>query len=447
MRTTHGLSEIIVGEALERRSPARGTGYLTGAGPFPDAHVPPVLVAPVPELVAALRDCQMYRMVNAHIDWARRGRPLVADGDPLPDDVLAIIRERLSDDAPRGEALRRAARVFWDILIRADILRPDPSAGLLRPGATAEALTGADEDAALAAWHRTVIAMLDEWGGVGRDRPAEAQGLAGNLLISIYTYDQPIPRTSITPWLDADGQNTMRHHLDALTECGLVEQAAGRVGITPLGRSVGRVLLEDATGIRVPMVGDHAGDDAAGLLEALPFYPSFMVDPEARLWLARGGRTAEDGAAGFAAALRDVSPSARRAGLDVLSGKYGTAFGLAGMEALASLADDPALGSLARNRLGDMERAALPEPAPDGSDMWALIDMVAAGMESGEHTPLAIITELGYTGWPADKFARLLGLFAESDHPWRDRVLTLMAEHHPEPPAAAAARALLDEPA
>ncbi|MEV4259406.1 hypothetical protein AB0J52_40130, partial [Spirillospora sp. NPDC049652] len=85
-------------------------------------------------------------------------------------------------------------------------------------------------------------------------------------------------------------------------------------------------------------------------------------------------------------------------------------------------------------------------PAPGGSDAWALIDMVAEGMESGLHTPHAIITELGYTGWPGDKFARLLGLFAESGHPWAERVLALMAEHHPEPSGAAAARALLDPP-
>ncbi|MEV5571841.1 hypothetical protein AB0L06_17480 [Spirillospora sp. NPDC052269] len=451
MTTTHGLSEIIVGEALERRSPAQGTSYLSGTGRVPGAHIPPVLVAPVPELVAALRTCDMYGMVSAHVDWARRGRPLVAAGDPVPDDVLALVRERLPDTAPSGDALRHAARVFWDVLVRADILHPDQHTGVLRPGATALALTGQDEDAVLAAWHRTVVALLDEWGQDGR------QGLTANLLVSIYTYDQPIPRTSITPWLDEDGRATMGHHLDALRECGLVEYtiatgagaaaAGAMVGITPLGRSVTRVLLEDATGIRVPMVGDHADGDAAGLLEALPFYPSFMVDPEVRLWLVHGGRTREDGASEFAAALRGVAPGARRAGLDVLTGKYGRAFGEAGRRALADLADDPALGGLARSRLDDGERAVLPRPAPPGSDAWALIDMVAEGMESGEHTPHAIITELGYTGWPGDKFAKLLGMFAESDHPWTDRVLTLMAEHHPEPSGAAAARALLDRDA
>ncbi|MFC5181146.1 hypothetical protein [Actinomadura harenae] len=438
MTTTHGLSEIIVGEALERRSPAQGTTYLSGSGPVPGAHIPPVLVAPVPELVEALRACDMYGMVSAHIDWARRGRPLVPDGAPVPDDVLALVRERLPDTAPRGDALRHAARVFWDVLVRADILHPDDEERVLRPGATALALTGPDEDGALAAWHRTVIALLDEWGHDGR------QGLTANLLVSIYTYDQPIPRTSITPWLDEDGRATMGHHLDALRECGLVEFTAAKVGITPLGRSVTRVLLEDATGIRVPMVGDHADGDAAGLLEALPFYPSFMVDPEVRLWLVHGGRTREDGAAEFAAALREVAPGARRAGLDILTGKYGRAFGEAGPRALLDLADDPALAGLVRSRLADGERDALSRPAPAGSDAWALIDMVAEGLESGEHTPHAIITELGYTGWPEDKFAKLLGLFAESDHPWTGRVLTLMAEHHPEPSSAAAARALLD---
>ncbi|RFU37958.1 hypothetical protein DZF91_30175 [Actinomadura logoneensis] len=446
MTTTHGLSEIIVGEALERRSPAQGRTYLSGAGPTPGVPLPPVLIAPVDELVAAVRECEMYRMVTAHIGWASRGRPLVGDGEPVPDDVLALVRERLPDSAPRGEALRHAARVFWDVLVRADILHPDEAEGVLRPGATALALTGPDDEAALAAWHRTVIALLDEWGGVGPGDGPRRQGLTANLLVSIYTYDQPIPRTSITPWLGEDGQVAMGHHLDALYECGLIAYESARVGITPLGRSVTRVLLEDATGIRVPVVGDHADGDAAELMAALPFYPGFMVEPEVRMWLARGGRTVDVGAAEFAAALRDASPGARRAGLDILAGKYGAAFGEEGRRALAALADDPALAGLVRNRLTDAERDALPRPAPSGSDAWALIDMVAEGMESGLHTPHAIITELGYTGWPGEKFARLLGLFAESDHPWAERVLTLMAEHHPEPSSAAAARALLDRP-
>lgn len=450
MTTMHGLSEIIVGEALERRSPAQGTAYLSGGGPAPGVPIPPVLVAPVPELVEALRACDMYRMVSAHSDWARPGRPLVGEDDPVPDDVLALVRERLPDSAPRGAALRHAARVFWDVLVRADVLHPDRDGGLLWPGATAVALTGPDEAAALAAWHRVVIALLDEWGGIGPDGAGNGgpsrHGLTANLLVSIYTFDQPIPRTSITPWLDGEGQATMGAHLDALHECGLIEHDGGRVGITPLGRSVTRVLLEEATGIRVPMVGDHADGDAAGLLEALPLYPKFMVAPELRLWLARGGRTVEDGASEFALALREVSPGARRAGLDILAGRHGPAFGEAGRHALVGLADDPALAGLARSRLTDAERDALPRPAPDGSDAWALIDMVAAGLESGEHTPVTIITDLGYTGWPEDRFARLLGLFAESGHPWTERVLTLMAEHHPEPAGAAAARALLDTP-
>ncbi|MEV4257665.1 hypothetical protein AB0J52_31285, partial [Spirillospora sp. NPDC049652] len=367
MRTTHGLSEIIVGEALQRRSPAQGKAYLAGGGLVPGVPIPPVLLAPVPELVAAVRDCEMYRMVSAHIGWARRGRPLVPDGAPVPDDVLALVRERLPDSAPRGEALRHAARVFWDVLVRADILHPDEEAGLLRPGATALALTGPDEDAALAAWHRTVLALLDEWGGVGPGDGPRRQGLTANLLVSIYTYDQPIPRTSITPWLGEDGQTAMGHHLDALYECGLIEYETVRVGITPLGRSVTRVLLEDATGIRIPVVGDHAGGGAAELLAALPFYPGFMVEPEVRLWLAGGGRTVEEGAAEFAGALREVSPGARRAGLDILAGRYGAPFGDDGRRALAALADDPALAGLVRSRLTDAERAALAGPAPGGS--------------------------------------------------------------------------------
>ncbi|MEU5883498.1 hypothetical protein [Spirillospora sp. NPDC047279] len=436
MTSTHAIREDLAGRAIEQRPPRRT--YLSGA-PAPGAVlVPPIRLAPAGELIAAARRSPLYEIVQAQVGWARAGREVEPDGQLSVEgfeELLDLMDESVRRAAARSEEIAQSVRRFWDTLIQVGILHVDGVRSLVWPGPCAVALAGADDEGALAAWRALLIAMLDRWSGVGQGNP-EVEGLSTNLLVFLYTRSERVVREDLAPLMDPRAQAGIRFRIDVLSHAGLVEQEGGDVWISPLGTFVCRELLQDATGLVIPTVGCQLDADAGTLLQALTVYRVDYISEEVSGWLA--ARSVEHGVAEICAALPEASPMARRAGLDLLAGTFDTAFGTQGRRALMSLAEDPRLGSLAHNYLTVAEREQVPVPGRAAST-WALVDLAAMSLQAGT-PPFEMVHTLGYVGQPGDQMARLIGLFGDVDHPWAERVLDAMIDHHPQPEVVEAAR-------
>ncbi|MFI6521386.1 hypothetical protein ACIBF1_37950 [Spirillospora sp. NPDC050679] len=438
MTPHHGLHEELVARAIEQGAPRRSfPGGDRAGGPRP---LPPVRLASPAELLLAARRTELHAMVRTLVEWVRPGREVDQDGDLAAEDLAALI-DRLDGPAPSGPAGGgRALRGFWRALVDSGVLHIDADRRLVWPGPGAAALADPLPDPlteqALESWRRLLILMIDLWGGVGRGGPGE-EGLTGNLLVCLYARNGWIPLEALS--VEA-ARPLVRLHVGALADAGLVEHAMFGIGATPLGRYVCRTLLEEASGLAIPVLGSHARADAAALLRALTAYPVGLVHEEAAGWLAE--RTVEAGVAQISAALTEVGPAARRTGLDLLAGTFGDTFGPAGRRALAGLAADPRLGSLVRGVLPEEER----ERAPDAgrtADLWALIDLAVLHFEK-DPPSAGSLHGLGYVQEDVAKMARLVSLFGGCDHPGGPGVLDAIAAHHPDPPVAEAARAALD---
>ncbi|MGI5164485.1 hypothetical protein ACQEU3_09050 [Spirillospora sp. CA-253888] len=430
MTPHHGLHEELVARAIGQGAPRRPfPGGDRADGPRP---LPPVRLASSAELLLAARRTPLHAMVRTLVEWVRPGREVDPDGDLAPGDLADLI-DRL--DAPGPVEAGRALRGFWRALVDSGLLHIDADRGLVWPGPGAAALTDPLADEALGSWRRFLIHMIDLWGGVGRGRPGE-EGLTGNLLACLYAHNGWIQLEALS--VEA-ARPLVRTHIGALADAGLVEHAAFGIGVTPLGRYVCRTLLEEASGLAIPVLGSHAGADAAALLRALTAYPAGLVHEEAAGWLAE--RTVAEGVVQITAALTEVDPAARRTGLDLLAGTFGDTFGPAGRRALAALAADPRLGSLVRGVLPEEER----ERAPDAgrtADLWALIDLAVLHFEK-DPPSAGSLHGLGYVQEDVAKMARLVSLFGDCDHPGGPGVLDAIIAHHPDPPVVEAARTAL----
>ncbi|MBO2450803.1 hypothetical protein J4573_27140 [Actinomadura barringtoniae] len=435
----HAIREDLAGRAIEQRPPRRL--YLTGARQADPPPIPPVELAPVADLMATARASALHGMVIAQIDWIREGREVGANGELSPaalTEFLDVTDERVSSAASESAEMAEAVRQFWGALVGSGILHIDTARSLVWPGPNAVALTGTDGQAALHAWRTFLIAMLDLWSGLGRGEPEE-QGLSTNILISLYAHGGPVPRTKLSPLID-EARAYTQLHLDTLTHAGLLQQDPELVCVTTLGTYVCHALLEEASGLRIPVLGSYADADAAVLLQAITAYPVERIPVEAHGWL--GDRPAEEGAAAIRAALLEVGPMARRAGLDLLAGTFGDTFGMDGRRTLLELAGDERLGALAFNYLSPTQQAQIPTLGR-ATSTWALIDLAAMSLEAG--TPAhEMVHGLGYVDQPAGKMAKLIDLFGDADHPWAARVLDAMIAHHPEPEVVEAARSARD---
>jgi len=431
----HAIREDLAGRAIEQRPPRRL--YLNGALRADPPPIPPVELAPVSDLMATARASALHRMVIGQIDWIREGREVGETGELPPAalvEFLDVTDERVSSAATESAEMAEAVRQFWGALVETGILHVDAARSLVWPGPGAVALGGPDDRAALEAWRRFLVAMLDLWSGLGRGEPEE-QGLSTNILISLYAHGGPVPRTKLSPLID-EARAYTQLHLDTLTHAGLLQQDPRLVCVTPLGRYVCHALLEEASGLRIPVIGSYADAEAPALLHAITAYPVEQIPVEVNGWL--GDRPAEEGAASIRAALLQVGPMARRAGLDLLAGTFGDTFGMHGRRALRELAEDERLGALAFNYLSPAQQAQV--PAIDrATSTWALIDLAAMSLEAG--TPAReMVHGLGYVDQPAGKMAKLIDLFGDAAHPWAGRVLDAMIAHHPQPEVVEAAR-------
>lgn len=436
MRSTHGIREELAGRAIEQRSPRRT--YLSGSREDVRFLIPAVRIAGTDELVATVRGSGLYGVVASQIERARSGFEVGADGKPTIesfDELLGVLDENDRRTVRRSEEKTRAALRFWELLIRTGMLHVDRTRSLAWPGPGAIAVTGSDGDAALGAWQTFLIAMLDHWSLSEREE-AEEIGLCTNLLVFMYTQDGRVAHEDLSPTPDPKARDCVRIHVGLLTHAGLVEQDRVGVWISPLGRFVCRALLEEASGLTIPVVGSYAGADATTLLEALSVYRVDHISEEVRAWLSE--RSVEAGAAEIRDALRGVGPIARRAGFDLLAGTMDGAFGETGRRVLVDLVDDEELGALAHNFLTahEKEQVSVPDRA---ASTWALVDLAAMSLQAG--TPASeMIERLGYLDQDPEMMGKLISLFCDVDHPWNVRVLEAMVAHHPQTEVVEAAR-------
>ncbi|MEV6155220.1 hypothetical protein AB0L53_33255 [Nonomuraea sp. NPDC052129] len=214
-----------------------------------------------------------------------------------------------------------------------------------------------------------------------------------------------------------------------LTDLGLVRQAPPRT-LTPLGIWAAGLVIGEATGQDIPVMGSLAGRDAGALLYGLRSYPEPERDEELAGWLA--GRDQGEAAAEIAAALGEVSPLSRAVGVELLA----TGLGDAGTEALDGLLGAPRMGAVVAARLGREERPPTPEEIA-----WAFVDMAAALLEFGGEA--AEVIKSVSQGMEKDEQAGTIALLALGDHPWTERVLQVFIDHHPDERVVAAARKAL----
>ncbi|MCQ4083435.1 hypothetical protein NGB36_23215 [Streptomyces sp. RB6PN25] len=219
--------------------------------------------------------------------------------------------------------------------------------------------------------------------------------------------------------------------LGDVSELGEEEVARyGMVLLTPLGVAGVRERLREA-GVRVPVVGDLAGQDADALLAALVVYPEAAAAEESALWLA--GRQSVEAARELLAAARGADPEApaRRLACQQTLGRLG----MEAEPALREVLDDRELGGLARVWL--TERGAADVPAPDAAMVfWLTIDTLAAQLDVDDDAEL--LREL-----VSDLVARHDRFFDEAwrvDHPATADVLEAMGRLHPDRKTAKEAR-------
>ncbi len=204
----------------------------------------------------------------------------------------------------------------------------------------------------------------------------------------------------------------------------------GMVRLSPLGVAAVRQRLADS-GVRAPVVGELAGQDAAALLDALVTFPEPAAYAEAEAWLA--GRPPVEAARGLLAAARGAGPGApaRRLACQQTLSRLGTQ----AEPALREVLDDRELGGLARVWL--VERGSADVPAPDEAMVfWLTIDTIAAqlGVDDDPEPLRDLVRDLvaGHNGF-FDAAWRV-------DHPATADVLEAMGRLHPDRKTAKEAR-------
>jgi hypothetical protein len=216
---------------------------------------------------------------------------------------------------------------------------------------------------------------------------------------------------------------------EPLVDLGLVRPEPP-CALTPLGLWAAGLVIGEATGQDIPVMGSLVGRDAEGLLHGLRSYPEPERDEELAGWLA--GRTQAEAAAEIAAVLGEVSPLSRAVGVELLAAGLGDD----GARVLEGLLGEPRLGAVVAARLGREERPPTPEEIA-----WAFVDMAAALLEFGGET--AEVIESVSQGMEKDEQASTIALLALGDHPWTERVLQVFIAHHPDERVVAAARKAL----
>ncbi|GAA1581745.1 hypothetical protein GCM10009678_75650 [Actinomadura kijaniata] len=431
-------------ELPEEERVARTEDYLRRAG---ELAVPPVRLAPEPELAAAARASGLTAQVRAVARWAE-GRAVDEHDEPSVADALAALGElglatprRAADVADLG-GLPELERLWWAAL-EAEVITT--SGGRAQAGPGLAALDG-DDAAALETWLRLFDAAVvpEHEGEDGLDPTQLVQNELTGVLIRLYEQDGPAAPEELAEALTAHIADSyelaepaaiagtvaaeLELELADLTAWGVVEGVPDGLVLTPLGVWGVRELLR-ADGFLAPVVGELADAPAADLVAGLVWHREDTADEEIGRWLA--ARPAADAAAALLAVVAEGGPGRRNLAAAVL-GRLGPE---AEPRVRAAAGGQPvrpyALLWLAERGL------AADEPSRDDY-LWMFVDTVAGMLETAEPRE-AVAAALLRAPAEADMAA-----FAEelwrSEHPDTARVLEALGAHHPDRTVAKAAR-------
>ncbi|XVQ13715.1 hypothetical protein ACQP1W_14610 [Spirillospora sp. CA-255316] len=467
-------------EALpEEERYARTERYLRD---IEDRVVPPVRLAPAPELAAAARAGGLAAQVRALAGWVGDGRAVDEHGELPAEDALAAV-EALALPVPRRSATVRAQadlpeldRLWW-AAVDAEVIRvvdgrarPGPALPLLRapsedPADPEDPADGdGDGEAVLEAWLRVFdgVAVPEHDPEGGLDAVRLVQNELTGVLIHLYEQEEPSAADELAAVLvehvteayeSADARElaaavreALALELDDLVRWGVARPAGdgeARYALTPLGVwGVRELLLAD--GFAAPVVGDLAGAPAAELVAGLTWHRQDTADEEIDGWLA--GRDAGTAAADLLAVMGTGGPGARNLAAAVLQ-RVGPEAADAVREAAGRRPVRP-YALLWLDRLAEPENAGsrdgesrngAGQGALDRDDyLWLFVDTVAGMLETADPGE-AVAAALADAPAGAD----LSGMVQEmwrADHPDAAEVLSALGEHHPDRAIAKAGR-------
>lgn len=219
----------------------------------------------------------------------------------------------------------------------------------------------------------------------------------------------------------------LRFRVRRLVAWGVIEEAAGGLGLTRLAEAAWMAEMREA-GLIAPAIGDLAESPAAELLEDAAGYPEDMFVEEVEGWLAR--RDPERAALEVLQAGADGDPATRQVAYGVLSmlGPEATAGVFTGLEL-------PAVRPYVFVWCG--EKGIDVDAVPTADELgWLLIDSGAAAVQAGEPEQAAQQLDGIYD---QDQAGYLEGLW-RLEHPNTPEVLEAIGAHHPIPQVAKAAR-------
>ncbi len=432
----------------------------SGFGPPPrvslpeDTEIPPVRLAPEPELVLAAAEVPLMARLRAFVAWVGSGRRLTETGRLRVQDARELVDVLGLGTLPADVALRSSSdlpEIDWTYALADGGLLVDVSGSRL---VTTE-LGRSMSDRPLDAWKATFDGMLEvgavNWfRGVKAWQPPWAQmlddALPDLLALAYMQREEGVRAEELVglAWEElrrqspGPGIHTRKSQRDALAadmdrligalaQMGLVAREPAAFQLTPLGVWAVNGLLGEE-GFEAPAVGDLAESDPATLLSWWGSLPESQLADEVDAWLET--RSPE-------AAVRELAEPARTvAALRTIFFYVLDRLGPDAAMAIRRLRDDPALRPYAAAWLIEHDPSAQSELS-EKDLMRMMVDQLAILLAAGG--PDEVVEALGKLGPPAEqtRAIEILGQLGGADV---KGVLTALAGSHPDPVVARAAR-------
>ena len=421
--------------------------------PDPEADalltLPAVLLAPLPELAAAARANQLLRDTCRLAEWAQGRKVTRAGRLSLPEARKAVTQLGLPGDQGPGRTPARTAADFpeltelWDYAVGAELIYAQSPAAV--PGQGLGELRRDEDRDVCEIWAAFLDTALDRW----FETPPLDLGLIPAMLA---IYLQPAGVTVDDIIVDAIEQHLesfkpelrevaarnlaevadpiLRELLGSLTALGALEVEGDEVRVTPLG-TFGLCQWFESLGLEAPSVDSLSEATAMQLLElgrdlkGPDELQAFFAD-----WVSARG---EQVASQELALLARAGDRGQRSTAFVLLDQIGDVAG----PVVRRLLDEPLLRPQAVAWLS-MRGLEGPEPTP-AEIQWATVEALVDLLEL-EPTQLGAVLGAVTAESARGEVAIMLEQLGFSDHPQTVEVLELLAEHHPDPAAARAAR-------